>query len=741
MWNIKAISQLLCLAVLAGRCLLPVSWAQENQMTMDELLAKLDAEPELTVGVEVLPNTNPKIVLNGRKVDALLYNAPYAWKYDETNTQEKIANFHQGGIDLLSLGIETSCWKPDGSIDEAYIASVLYRALLLNPDAYLNLAINLNGAPRWWMDAHPDELMDYANGGVDPQAKDPIFNFRAPSYASLEWRQDATDYLRKVVAFVESIPVGKHVFSYRVDYGIYREWHYYGMRSGLPGCCTAMRNAFRRHLAEQYLTDETLQASWGDASVTLATAEIPSKEARLDSIAGGETLRDPVKNRAVVDFLHTMQFEMRDLVIACDRAVKEACGYRKLCGNYHGYLFGMEYPVEAWHLENEAVLASGVVDWQVSPNLYSNREVDDAEFGRSPIESYTLRGKLAIQEHDSRTYLAVEETYHRHVTTPAQSVTTLARDFAQTLCRNAGCWYMDFARDWYNDPEIFAFFRKLEPIRALATHNAPVSRVAIVADLESLYYHKISTRGIDLIFDSNAQELTHTATPFDVLLFSDLENPAVRDYQVYIFPDLFYVTPAKAAVIERLRAAGKNLVWLYAAGYLSESGHSVEGIRKLTGFGVRESAKPHDGVAYLHGATKMAPFSGNAFAPSFVIADATARPLASRTPDGQDVTFAVRDNGNGREFFSTTGFLSRDAWKELFAECGVHCYEPSGTTVVWASTSFLSINGKPGKYTVTLPEPRRVTQLLPEQGVSSEPTTVIEVELTAECGLRLFHLE
>ena len=719
-----------------------VCLSRENLEKMEALLEKLNAEPELTVGIEVLPETNPKIVLNGRKVDALLYNAPYPWKYDEQNTQEKIANFHRGGIDLLSLGIETNVWHADGSIDEEYIASVLYRALLLNPDAYLNLAINLNGAPRWWMDANPEELMDYANGGVDPAAKDPIFNVRAPSYASLKWRQDAMDYLRQVVSFVESIPAGKRVFSYRVDYVIYREWHYYGMRSGMPGTCSAMREAFRRHLVEQYHTDAALQAAWHDPEVTLATAEIPSQEARLHSIADGATLRDPVEDRAVIDFLHTMQYEMRDLVIACDKAVKEACGYRKLCGNYHGYLFGMEYPVEAWHLENESVLDSGVVDWQVSPNLYSNREVDDAEFGRSPIESYTLRGKLAIQEHDSRTYLAVEETYHRHVSTPAQSVTTLARDFAQTLCRNAGCWYMDFARDWYNDPEIFAFFRKLEAIRALATHNASVAKVAVVGDLESIYYHKISTTGIDLVFDSNAQELTHTATPFDVLLFTDLENPNVRDYQVYVFPNLFYLTPEKATVIEKLREAGKSLVWLYAPGYLNAQGHAAGNIQALTGFAVKESAAPRDGVAYLHGTEAMRPFSGNAFAPSFTIEIGEGvSPLATRTQGGGDVTFAVRENGAGREFYSTTGFLSRNAWKQLFRECGVHCYEESGTTVVWASRSFISINGKPGKYTLTLPTSRRVTELLPKSGVPFGPTTAIEVELTEEIGLRMYYLE
>ena len=736
----KTLIPMLCVA-LSAMVFSPVSVAQGAPMTMEALLAKLDSEPELTAAIEVLPDTNPKIVLNGRKVDALLYNAPYPWKYDQKNTQEKIANFHRGGIDLLSLGIGLNeCWRADGSLDEQYISSTLYRALLLNPDAYLNLSITTNDVG-WWIRANPGELTDYANGGVDPKARDAILNVRAASFASRKWRRDVTGALRRVVAFVESIPAGKRVFSYRVDFGIYREWHYFGMKNGLPGCCPAMRAAFQDYLASKYHSDAALQAAWNDPHVTLKTAEIPSAQARLDSIVGGMTLRDPVKNRPVIDFLCTMQREMRDLVLACNRAVKEASHFRKLCGNYHGYLFGMEFPVEAWHLENETVLASGVVDWQASPNLYSNREVDDAELGRSPVESYALRGKIAIQEHDSRTHLSVEDPYYTHVSTPAQSVTTLARDFTQTLCRNAGCWYMDFARDWYNDPQIFALFRKLAPIRAMATRNASVSQVAVVADLESIYYHKISTRRLDVVFDCNAQELTHAATPFDVLLFSDLENPAVRDYRVYIFPNLFYLTPRKAAVIERLRAAGKNLVWLYAPGYLNEQGHDAANIHALTGFTVRESPTPHDGTAFLHGTQPMKPISTVTFAPSFSIVGEGVQPWGTRAAKGEEVTFAMRSNGAGKEFYSTTGFLSRNAWKELFAACGVHCYEESGKAVVWVSSAFLSIHGKPGKYTLRLPSPRCVAELLPERGTRSAPVSVIDVELTEECGLRLYHLE
>jgi len=716
---------------------------QSTDKIMNDLRDKFTAEPELNVAIDVQPGTNPKVLINGKAMDFLMYGAPYAWPYDVQKTADKIKNFREAGINLMFLGVEIDgIWNSDGSINTKQITERLEKALFLNPDAYLCLAVNCSGAPGWWYTQNPDELIDYANGGVNPKAGDPVDNVQRPSYASLKWRKDVAEALQKVVKHVESIPAGKRVFSYRMDFGVYREWHYFGMRSGMPGNCKCMQSAFRNYLKEKYKTAEALQKAWNDKNVTFETATIPTKDERNASIGGGMTLRDPVAQVRVIDFLHCMQCEMRDLVIALNTAVKEACGYRKLCGNYHGYLFGMHYPVEAWHLENEATLDSKAVDWQSSPNLYSNREVDDAEMGRAPVESYILRGKVNVQEHDSRTYLAVEEGYHRHANTAEQSVTILARDFAQSLCRNAGCWFMDFARHWYNDPKIFAFFRKIEPIRALATDNASVAEVAIIADLESVYYNRINTTDIDLLLDANVQEWTHCATPFDVLLVNDLKNPKVRDYKVYVIANMVYVTPEKEALIRKLQEAGKTIVWLYAPGYLTPAGHSAADIQKLTGFAVKEAFVPQDGRAVQLNGREMVPMSRYRMNPSFAIDDKAAQVLGYRKADKTEVTFASKKSGNSMAYYSTTGFLSRDAWKAIFKAGGVHCYENSGTAVVWASNSFISINGKQGKYTLTLPRPRKVTQLLPDKVEGSgKPEKTIEVELTDAVGIKLYYLE
>ena len=72
----------------------------------------------------------------------------------------------------------------------------------------------------------------------------------------------------------------------------------------------------------------------------------------------------------------------------------------------------------------------------------------------------------------------------------------------------------------------------------------------------------------------------------------------------------------------------------------------------------------------------------------------------------------------------------------------MHCYEKSGKCILWANDSFLSVSGMPGKFTVTLPEARKVTQLLPEKlSASAEKQTTIEVELTDKAQTRLFYLK
>ena len=719
---------------------------EKGENLINELKNKLAAEPELTAKTVISANMPPRIDINGKSYPALLYDSPYPWNYHEEPTIAKIKNFRAGGIHLMVLGIESDIWRADGSIDFGEIEKRIYQALLLNPDAYLMLAINTTQSPEWWKSKNPDELVDYANGGIDRKATDPINRVPAPSMASKKWEHDFCDYITRIVTHLEKIPAGKRIFAYRVDNGVYREWHYFGMREGMPDTGKAMQGAFRDYLKRKYKNDGALRKAWRNKKVTFETAQIPEREARLHSLCGGMSLRDPVADAAVVDFLRCMQGVVRDHLLACNRAVKTACGYRKLCGNYYGYFFNMGFPAEGWQLETEALLRTREVDFQSAPDLYNYRRIQDAEFGRVPVETYALHGKMHIQEHDARTHLSKgESVFLIHAKNGEQSAGILSRGFAQSLIRNTACWYLDFSKDWYHDPAIYARFRMFAPILNERHANPSVAEVALVCDPESVYYHSLERRWRGtLSIDQNLQEITHAGVPFETILFNDIALDNVRDYKVYVFMNLFYVTEEKLALIEKLRRQGKTLVWLYAPGYLSQKGADAGGIEKVTGMRVKVSERACNGnIASLNGGDYK-PDDDIKLAPSFRIEDKGCKPLGIRVEEGgkKETVFATCLIGSSRQYYAANGCLSSEMWRTLFRDSGVAIYENSGKPVVWIGGGYAAINGTAGHYTIKLPSPRKVTQLLPERGETSrEPVTEINVELKENTVMRLYRLD
>ena len=734
--------------------LLLACFAVEAVAAGASLQSKLAEEPELTAKIDVSDSHNPGIVINGRRYPAFFYNCPYPWPYDDAKMREKIGRFAAAGLHLYTLGIESkNAWRGPGDVDYVDMEDRVYRALELDPDGFFIFVINVTQAPKWWIDANPDELIDYANGGVDLTIDDnsPMGRCRHPSMASLKWRKDFADYVRDVVLRLEASPVGKRIFGYRIDDGVYREWHYDGMETGMPDTGKAMTAAFRRYLAGKYGSDAKLRKAWNDADATIAEATPATKQERLKTILGGERVRDPRESAKTIDFLHCQQAEVANQLIACDQAVKEACWGRKICGNYYGYVFDMNYPAEAWHLELMRVLNSPYVDFNCSPCVYQRRNIDDAEFGRSLVTSYTLHGKLCILENDTRTVLTPggEDSKFIRVDDMAQSVGALSRGLCQALTRNAGCWYLDWGQGWYNSPELLDMFGNFRKILDLASeHNGSVAEVVVVGDLESIYYHRVKASWSEAYMDETVFEMNHVGVPFDTVYFDDLSHRDVRDYKVYLFMNKIFMSEADRCVVERLRKAGKTLVWLYAPGYLDEHGHGVDRISAITGFKVLESDAACNTVMYSAAGRRFrGTFKPNeaVVAPSFTIVQTDdVEPLAWRTykPQDDQLVVASRRNKFGvTEYYSSSGFMPSAYLNRIVREAGVHVYETSGKPVIWASESFVAINGYPGKYALHLPKARRVVQLLPCERQLDNLTDKIELELTDKVYTRLFYVK
>ena len=697
--NMKKIIIILSAAIAA----LPVS-ADEYA----DIKARLSKEPALTSRV-VFNNNIPAFQINGKNHNRLLqYTCDYPWKYDNPVFVRQIKRFKDTGIHLYTVGF-TTCERTTGKNvakedqtafkldnlktpdnrnvvrelwNEQYLAldvieNRIYRSLQLDPDAYFMVYITISYPNGWWMDKYPDELVHYANAPVNKNARLGDYAFRAPSFASLIFRQQVCEVLGRLVAYLESTPAAKRVFAYRIDHGCFREWFQYGFTDNLlPDVSQPMLRAFRSYLRKHYSNDiNALRKAWNDPDVLFDTAQFPTPEERMR--LGKDFLRDPVSAAPVLDYLRALHGEILKTNLAFNRTVKEASNNRVPVGNYGGYFFGMHFGPEHRHFHN-AELRSKLVDFQISPFMYTKfRKMGESGLAENMFESVALHGVMGILEADTSTHLDTDKARKISHLIPDNSRDAsmlLARDFGQILARKAGIHWKDFNKQFYDDDDIqktFAVFTKINKLPSTAEQLK--SSVAVVGDFESLIY--MCARRWDKLYPqvvSDLQvELTHSGATFETIAFTDLDKPEANRFQIYIFPNLFYVTPEKLAQVEKLKQQGKTLFFSYAPGYLTPSGRSLESMNRLLG----SAFKSFPGVF--------------------------TKGKIMKTAQGI--------------YYSTDGRWPRKQVQELFRKNGVNIYNTNTEPVIFAGGNFLTLHtAQGGKQSIKLPRKMKVSRCFPD---------------------------
>ena len=679
---------------------------------------KARLEKEAPIKCEVKFNDGvPAFQIGSRTFNRTMqYTCDYPWKFTNPVFTRQIGRLRSSGIHLYSIGMVT-CERTTGTNvakecgtafsktigthgkrfrevwDDGYLAldlieNRIYRALELDPEAYFMVYITLSYPNGWWMNRYPGELVRYANAEADAKVVLGDFAFKAPSFASKVFRSQASEMLRNLVTYLESTPAAKRIYAYRIDHGCFREWFQYGFTDALlPDVSKPMQESFRNFLRAKYNNDvNLLRKAWRKSDVTFENAAIPSEKERL--YLGADFLRDPVASAPVLDYLRALHKEILDTNICFNKTVKEASRYRVPVGNYGGYFFGMHFGPEHRHFYNAELLRSGVVDFQISPYMYTKfRKFGESGLAENMFESPAMHGVMGILEADTSTHLdkAKSRAAHRDVTNSRESSMMLARDFGQILARKAGIYWKDFNAQFYDDDGIQKTFAKFSEINKLpSTANKLDSQVALVGDFESLIY--MCARRWDKLYPQVVselqRELAHTGCSFETIAFTDLEKFEADRFKVYIFPNLFYLTPEKRAAVERLKKMGKTLLFSYAPGYLTPEGRSIESMNKLLG----SNFKSFPGV-FKNG--------------------------------------KIIKTGNNI-YYSTDGSWSRKETQQLLKKSGVHVYSENCEPVVFAGGNFLTLHTrKGGAQKLILPSERVVDQCFPEKR-SLGKTSVIE---------------
>ncbi len=204
---------------------------------VEKALKAMEGEPKPVCKI-VYEKGKPYFDIGGRRFETAFYNASENWNCDSAALRRQTAMFRNAGMHLYGVGVRAAnVWREDGSIDFADVERKIRDVLSIDPEARFQISMACDYPVKWWRRQHPDEMVGYANGTPDPAMGDTLRNVLAPSFASTIWRRDAADFIARLVAHLESTPYAKRIYAYRPDFGVYHEWHYFGMARRIQGRC------------------------------------------------------------------------------------------------------------------------------------------------------------------------------------------------------------------------------------------------------------------------------------------------------------------------------------------------------------------------------------------------------------------------------------------------------------------------------------------------------------------------
>lgn len=551
-----------------------------------------------------------------------------------------------------------------------YAAFDRYFAAVLDavPDAYFLPHIGVV-APLWWQQQHPEECCLYSNGQRGPS-----------SLASELWRQEMGQDLRRLIAHLQQTPYADRILGYIFYSGYTAEWQMWATwQEYSDDYSEPALKAFRAWLRNKYATDEALRAAWGNPAVSLDNAPAPTREQRESP---GPYVRDPARERQVIDFDDFTSDMVADSILYFARVIKQATGGTQIAGTYYGYMAAHAGRQRVCgHNALARVLESPDVDFLMSPNMYARRELGGTSTFMSATESVKLHGKLWVDESDLRTYLSDPGAGYGRTTTPQASVAVTWREFANVLTRHVAVSWFDMAGGWFSgQPLLEAYAQQTQILtRAFARRQVFCGDVAVFVDERSFPYFRSSELSHWLIQDQIA--LTPRAgVTWDFYLLSDLSHPDLPPYKLYVVLNAVALSDQmQQALLTRAAAAHGTVVYMYAPGYARENRLDADRLQAITG--VRVEVEPRGTAAYaptpgtLAGAEvgrRVSFGPQHELAPRPVITDPTAEVLAHFT-DGSVCMARKRDQGVMKVYCGSVS-LPPEILRALARAAGAHVY-------------------------------------------------------------------
>lgn len=680
--------------------------------------------------------------------------------------------------------------RPDmsvsGTADFARDMRTLFDAI---PDAYVIVRLNVSPSVEW-INAHPEEQIRYSDGEGHPvvctsaSRYEPVDGMH--SLASEKWREEGKRAMYAFLDWLKTTPYYARTVGVFLCAAGTSEW-YYPVPTVLENgavCdfCDPFRRAFSAFLRRKYGTEENLRAAWRMPDASFDEPKIPTLAER-DFIYGAdrrhseiahnwvvkvkekETAPPPLqsdgvfvdlkKNAHVADFYDAWSEATAETVLSFARAVKE---YDPdfLTGAFYGALGCSEYFDSSTSTGTRLLLDSGYVDFLSSPGVYTDRAPGGIVALRQMQDSFRLRGRVFINEDDSRTHRTAPTAQRVGFGeyTVKDSLNTLKRDFGRDLCEDIGGWWFDMGGDWYDDPEICALFKRQQEIakKAYAADRTKHNDIALIYSLDSI--HRVSLQTNVRILDHfRTSDLGRIGAPVDYYFLEDMARPDMPDYNMYVMVNDYAMTADQRQSVQRKAAKNHALVlWLYAPGYQRTDGVPTQGaeeIERTTGIRVR----PLEGVRYPHFFVDPAshpalerttpsrlygyiereilanvslgtPVVQREFlSPAFAVCDPDAAVLGRAATDGEPY-LAMKETDGYISVFCTAQTVQADLLRSLAAYAGAHIYSDTDD-VLYASERFVCLHASTdGEKTLHFKRPTCPTEVYEEKTYGENVTSL-----------------
>lgn len=587
---------------------------------------------------------------------------------------EEIALAASAGVSLLQVPVNLP-W-------EGTSTAILKRALQENPNAYFLPRVALYG-PIHVRDRYADA--QYLNENMQQSTAT-----SAVTLASDAYYEELEEQIGILMEVLHNSDVADRIIGYHFSNMETGEWFYPQTSSSFWDYNPINVEGFRDWLRDRHADNiGSLNAAWGSAFGGFSEINLPTP-AQWQAGEDG-FFRTPQASMHVVEYARYHNNRVADRMSQLAALVKQQSDGRMLKAYFYGYLHeligngGSRGMLHSGHAALDRLLDDPNIDILASPFAYFERGIGFPAVLMAPVDSVERAGKIFLQEDDSRTHIWTTPPPSSSLYYPTEwdSIQALRRNLGHVFVRRQAIWWMDlFANGNYNLPSYWEEANRhfMELAAGEIADSTPYRpEIALLVDEESYYWMRSNSYNVHHpALHQIRTQLHQTGAPVGFYMTRDIEH-LPDSVKLVILPNLFKANDALISRLDSLKAQQRTLLFLYAPGYVSQGGLSLENMTDLTGFSfARHGLSASTRISLGEGMNALAgglagSLSGttSSLSPRFSVSDAQPGEILGTYQVNGQPAFVWRTHDEWNGVFHGSPYLSSELLRAIALRAGV----------------------------------------------------------------------